>query len=195
MATDEREVSFASFFTAIESGMDVPPVCRPLFDRTGQFRTYQLHCSLIRDAQNKPSGMGIVLFDVTETYLALDAAICRAAWLESVFDCSPQAILVTDTVGCVCALNPACEELLGCEAAALKGRFVEECVPLLTYSSSTPNGERLTHLIALERPTSGVATTRDSAARDLHIKLRTLPMVEKDTGITLGVVNVMHRID
>jgi len=194
MATDEREMSFATYFSAIESGQDPPPVCRPLFDRTGQFRTYQLHLNLIRDPQGRPVGMRIVLLDVTETHNALDAAIRRAGWMESVFDSAPEAILVTDTVGFICALNPAGEELLNCKADALKGRLVEEGVHLLTYSSSDPNGERLTHLAALDRPTNGTATIHDGVGRELHIEISTSPLVESDTGITLGVVNILRKI-
>jgi PAS domain S-box-containing protein len=194
MATDEREISFASYFSAIESGRDMPPVCRPLFDRSGQFRTYQLYCRLVRDAQGKPDGMSIVLLDVTETLNALDAATRSAGWMESIVDSAPEAILVTDTVGFICALNPACEKLLCCKAEALKGKLVEEGVHLLTYSSSVPDGQRLTHLRALDQPTRGNATVHDGFGRELHIEISTSPLIEKDSGITEGVVHVLRKI-
>ena len=194
MATDEKEISFASYFSAIHTGQAAPTVCRPLFDRSGQFRTYQLHLSLIRAPQGAPVGMRIVLLDVSETHCALDAAIRSAGWMESVIASAPEAILVTDTVGFICALNPACEELLCCKAEALKGRLVEEGVHLLTYSSSDPDGQRLTHLLALDQPTRGIATIHDGVGRELRVEISTSPLIEKNTGITEGVVNVLRKI-
>jgi PAS domain S-box-containing protein len=194
MAADEREASFAAFFAIMESGRNPPPVCRPLFDCTGQFRTYQMHMNLIRDAQGNPGGMSIVLLDVTEAQEALDAANQSVGWMESIFDSAPEAMLVTDSIGFISALNPACEALLNRKADELKGMLVEQGVPLLAYSPSTPDGERLTHLAALDLPTRGVATIRDGAGRGLRIEISTSPMVEKDTGITLGVVYVLRKI-
>ncbi len=194
MANDEKDISFARYFSAIQTGQAPPAVCRPLFDRSGEFRTYQLNLSLIRDGEGNPGGVRIVLLDVTETHNALDAAIRSATWTESVIDSAPEAILVTDTVGFICSLNPAGEKLLNCKADTMTGKLVEEGLPLLTYSSSDSDAEQLSHLIALERPTRGVATIRDAAGRALQIEIGTSPMTEKDTGSTVGVVAVLRKI-
>ena len=72
IAVDEKDLSSASFLSLMESGEDPPIVARSIFDRSGTFRTYQLHRRLIRNSRKKPVGMRVIGVDVTETAKALD---------------------------------------------------------------------------------------------------------------------------
>ena len=72
MAVDERDCSHAAFAAHVESGDEPPVITRNIFDRSGSFRTYQFHRSLIRDAHGSPVGMRMIGVDVTETAQALE---------------------------------------------------------------------------------------------------------------------------
>ena len=67
MAVDEQDRSSAAFLSLMESGEDPPVMTHSIFDRSGSFRTYEFHRSLIRDVVGKPVGMRMICVDVTET--------------------------------------------------------------------------------------------------------------------------------
>ena len=67
-----------------------PSSPRSIFDRSGSFRTYEFHRSLIRDGDGKPAGMRMVCVDVTETARALEEARRARQWLESALASLPK---------------------------------------------------------------------------------------------------------
>ena len=113
MAVDEMEYSSAAFLSHMESGEDPPVMTRSIFDRSGSFRTYEFHCSLMRDAMGKPAGMRMLCVDVTETARDLEEARSAQHWLESAMASLAEAVILTDILGVIQSVNPAAEALTG----------------------------------------------------------------------------------
>lgn len=193
MAADEKDPSCAAYFSTIESGENPPVVRRSLFDRSGQFRTYEMHRSLIRDAQGNPTGMRMICVDVTEAKQALEDTSLNRFWLESIVDSMPEAVIVTDAVGFIRLVNPAAAALLGRKAAELTGMLIEQGVPIL--SSGPGSDSALNFNRSLEEPAKGVATVLDYERRELCVEFRTAPIFNKENGSTTGVVAVLRRLE
>jgi PAS domain S-box-containing protein len=193
MPAAEKENSRAAFFKIMESGASPAPIRSAIFTSAGEFRTFDLYRSLIRDAVGNPAGVRMVSFDVTEEQLALQEAHQSRQWLESVLASIADAVIVTDTLGFLCSVNPAAEELLGCKAGDLIGKMIEEGLPLFSYSSA--DQRPLNHRIALAGRTRGVATVLDHARHELRVEISTSPIVDTESGITTGVVNVLRRVE
>jgi PAS domain S-box-containing protein len=140
-----------------------------------------------------PSGVRLVSFDVTAAQFAHEETRQARQWLESVLESISEAIIVTDALGFVRTVNPAAEELLGWKAKELIGKMVEEGLPQLSYTSG--DQKSLTHRIALERRTKGIATVLDHARRELCVEISTSPIVDKESGITAGVASVLRRVE
>lgn len=192
MPAAESEISRAAFFKIMESGANPPPIRRTAYTSAGEFRTFELHRSLMRDALGKPSGVRWVSFDVTEAQLAYDEVHQARQWLESVLASISEAVIVTDALGYVRNVNPAAEELTGWKAEELIGIVIEKGLPQL--SSSSADQKSLTHRIALERRTKGIATVLDHANRELRVEISTSPIVNKESGFTEGVVSVLRQV-
>jgi PAS domain S-box-containing protein len=193
MPAAEKENSRAAFFKIIESGDSPPPIRRTIYTSSGEYRTFEVHRSLIRNAGGKPAGVRMVSFDVTEAQLAQQEAHQARQRLESVLASLSEAVIVTDVLGFVRTVNPAAEDLLGCKAGDLIGKMVEEGLPLLSYTSA--DHRPLTHRIALAGRTRGIATVLDRARRELRVEISTSPTVDTESGITTGVVNVLRRVE
>jgi PAS domain S-box-containing protein len=195
MATDEKDPSCAAYFLLMETGEDPPVVYRSLYDRSGHFRTYQMHRSLIRDAQGKPAGMHLICWDVTESTSALEEARSKSRRLESLFESVPEAILVTDTVGFITSVNSAAEELLGWKASQLNGELIEKGLPVLSYSpvEPLPDGEEFNHFTTLAVRTRGIAKILDGTGKELEVEISTSPMIDSDNNTTIGVVGVLRK--
>ena len=178
MAADEKDPSFAAYCLALESGEEPEAVRRSLYDRSGQFRTYE---------------MRMLCVDVTETRKELEDARRRNAKLESVIESMCTAVLVTDAVGFIRSANPAAEELLGWQTSELRGVSIEEGFPVLAYLGG--GRSELTFSMALEGPSKGLATVLDRQRREVHIELGTSPILDKETGTTIGVVLVLHKLE
>jgi PAS domain S-box-containing protein len=193
MTADEKEMSRAAFFKIIESGDSTPPIRRAVYTSGGEFRTFEVHRSQVRDAQGRPVGVRIVTFDVTEAQLAQEEALKARQWLESVLASISEAVIVSDALGFVRTINPAVEELLGCKAEQLIGKLIEEGLPLLSYSSV--DQRQLTHRTTLEGRTRGIATMLDRARREMRVEISTSPIVDKERGFTTGVASVLRRVE
>jgi PAS domain S-box-containing protein len=193
MPAAEKKLSRAAFFKIMESGENPPPIRRTAYTSAGEYRTFELHRSLIRDAQGRPSGVRWVSFDVTEAQLAHEEAHQARQWLESVLESIAEAVIVTDALGFLRTVNRAAEELLGWKAEELIGKMVEEGLPLLSYSSA--DQRPLTHRIALEGRTKGIATVLDRARREMRVEISTSPIVDKERGFTTGVASVLRRVE
>src|ERR1700734_1978231 len=72
LAFDEKDLSHAEFLAHMQSGGEPPVISRNIFDRSGSFRTYQFHRSLICDHRGNPAGMRMVAVDITEITRNLD---------------------------------------------------------------------------------------------------------------------------
>ena len=190
MAADETEMSRAAFFKIMASGENPSPIRRSFYTCTGEFRTFELHRSLIRDAQGRPAGIRTVSFDVTEAQIAHEETQQARQWLESVLASITEAVMVTDALGFVCFVNPAAEELVGWSAPELIGKVIEKALPRLSYTSA--DGNPLSYRTVLERRTKGVATLLDRERRELRVEISTSPVFDRDRGFTTGVVTVLR---
>jgi PAS domain S-box-containing protein len=192
MPPGEKEQSCAAYMQLLETGAEPQTVHRHIFDKSGEFRIYKMYRRFIRDEAGKPIGMRVISVDVTETTNALEETRRERQWLEHMVACMPAAVIVTDTVGMVTYLNAAAEELLSWMASEAIGTEVEKILPLLEYSAT--DGVMLDHGAALEKPTCGTATTADRQGRQLRVEIRTAPMVNKQTGVTIGVTGFVRRL-
>ncbi len=191
VAPDQKDTSFAAYCSALLSGERPEVVRRSLYDRSGQFRTYEMHRSLVRDAEGNPAGMRMLLVDVSETTKALEEAGSKNVWLESIIDSICEAVFVTDAVGFIRCANPAAETLLGCKASDLTGMSIEEGLPLLAYLSGACTDLKFT--MALEGPTKGMATILDRDRREMNVEIGTSPIFDKENGSTTGVVFILRK--
>jgi PAS domain S-box-containing protein len=180
-----------AFFAMMSSGVE-PPITRRSLYSNGEFRTYELHRTLIRDAEGRPKGVRAVTFDVTETQIAHEEAHRAHMWLESVVHSMSEAIVITDALGFIRSVNPATEALFGWRAAELEGKVVEKAFPLLAYSSES--SKTLTFNMALDSQSRGIATFIDRERREMQVEISTSPVVDKDSGFTIGVVSVMRKV-
>ena len=190
---DEKDMSFASFCSMLESGEEPTAVCRSLYDRSGQFRTYEIHRRLMHDAVGSATGMRMVCVDVTEAKRSLEEARSGSRWLESVLHSICEAIIVTDSFGFIRSVNPAAEALLGWKASELTGVLIEEGLPILAFLS----GDRteLTFSLSLERPATGTATVLNRERREMRIGIGTSPIFDKENGSTAGVVLILRKLE
>jgi len=193
MAADEKDRSFAAYCSALESGQAPPVVRRSVYDRSGQFRTYEMHRGLMRDAQGNPSGMRMLCVDVTEAKKALEDARRASLWLQSVMDSLCMAVIVTDSVGFIRSVNPAAQALLGRNAAGLTGIMIEEGLPILAYRSADQS--ELTFTRSLESPSKGIAAILDRERREIPVEVATSPIFDNENGSTSGVILTLRKLE
>jgi PAS domain S-box-containing protein len=181
-----------AFFATINSGEEPPITRRSLYTR-GEFRTYELHRSLIRNAEGLPVGIRGATIDVTEAQRANEEANRARLWLESVLESMSEAIIITDSLGFIRSVNPATEEMFGWPADELIGKVIEKAFPLLSYISD--NKVQLCFNMSLQSRSRGVATMLDCDRCELQVEISTSPILDMVNGFTTGVVSVMHRVD
>jgi len=193
MALDEKVFSHAAFSAQMRSGMEPPVIIRNIFDRSGSFRTYQMHRSFIRDAQGHPAGMRMVLVDITDSIQQLDETRLSLKWLENAVASLPDAVVLTDPLGFVRSVNRAAEELFRCPAQELTGRIIEEVIPIVAYDPV--DGSPLDRRTAIERHCKGFATLRDRDHAKFKVEISTSPIVSGDSGSVIGVAAILRRLD
>ena len=193
MAADEKDPSFAAYCSTLHTGEKPGAVHRSLYDRSGEFRTYEMHRSLMRDLEGKPVGMRMLCVDVTEAKKALEEAHRSRLQLESVMDSIGEAVIVTDAVGFIRSVNPAAETLLGWKAAEVRGRLIEEGVPIVAYLAG--DRSELDFTLSLERPSKGLATLLDRRGNEVHAEVGTSPIFDKENRSTTGVVLVLRKLE
>lgn len=191
MAADEKDPSFASFCSALESDGDPPAVRRSLYDCSGGFRTYELHRNLVRDCDGKPVGMRILCVDVTKTSKAYAETHHHLVQLRSVLDSIGEAVIVADAMGFILAMNPAAEALLHGVVVELKGTPIEQVLPVLGGSAGEESNRSFTQ--SLECAWKGTTTAFDRAHREFRVEISASPIVEKENGSTTGVVFVLRK--
>jgi len=187
----QAEADRKAFLEMMRSGVEPPKIRRSLY-ANGEFRTYELHRTLIRDAEGRAVGVRGVTFDVTEAENAHEEAHRARMWLESVLDSMTEAVVITDALGFIRSVNPATEALFGWTAEELKGKVIEKAFPLLEYFSESR--VPLSFNMALHSGSRGIATLIDRERRELRVEISTSPVVDKENGFTIGVVSVMQRI-
>jgi PAS domain S-box-containing protein len=192
MAVDEKDRSSAAFLSLMESGEDPPVITRSIFDRSGSFRTYEFHRSLVRDAMGKPAGMRMVCVDVTERARALEEARRAQQWLESAMASLVDAFILTDTLGVVRWVNPATEGLSGSTAQELKGKMIDEVMPIRNYQSV--NGPPLNRRAAIAGACRGIAGVLTRDRKEVRVEISTSPIVDKESGSISGVAALLRKI-
>jgi PAS domain S-box-containing protein len=193
MAADEKDQSFAAYCSTLESGREPGVVLRSLCDRSGQFRTYEMHRKLVRDAEGRPTGMRMMCVDVTEAKKDLDEARGAHLVLESVFNSIGEAVIATDAVGFIRSVNPAAEKLLGFKAGALIGMSIEEGLPIVATLPAARSESIFTAW--LERRMKGFATILDRERREIHVGISASPIQDKGNGSTVGVVILLREVE
>jgi PAS domain S-box-containing protein len=192
VAPDEKDRSFAAYCSALESGENPKAVLRSLCDCSGQFRTYEMHRSLIRDADGNAIGMRMLCVDVSEAKKELEEERRKSLWLESVLESISGAVVATDAIGYIRSVNPAAEVLLGGPVAEFKGMSIEQGLPILGFS---PGGNcACTFNRWLEGPLKGIAIVHNRKREEIRVGLNISPIVDKENGSTAGVVLVLRKI-
>lgn len=193
MAMDEKDFSAAAFLSAMASDDDPPAIERSLFDRSGTFRTYKIHRSLIRDIAGRPTGMRMILVDVTNLRNALDEARRSAQWLANAMRSLAQAIILCDALGTIRSVNPAGERLTGWCARDLAGKAIEVVLPVQPIP---PGGrEFLDQHSMLEHSFRGKASLLTRELSEVGVELCTSPIVEEGSGAVSGVVALLRKIE
>jgi len=193
MASDQIDCSSAAFQSLMASGGDPPVITRSLFDRTGSFRTYEMHRKLIRDADGRPAGIRMICVDVTDARKMQEEARREVQWLTSVVQSFANAVILTDILGIVRSVNRAAEELFGFTAQELNGKVIEETVPMLEYESL--DGIVLNRRTAIERSCKGIATLLVRGSRRVRVEMNTSPILDKESGSVSGVAAILREID
>ncbi len=193
VAEDEKTLGRKAFLAIMASGEEPPVIRRSLYNGVNEFRTYEMYRSLICDSEGRPAGMRYAYIDVTEAQIAHEETQKARQWLESVLASIAEAVIVTDGLGFVRTVNPAAEELLGWKAEEMIGKVIEKGMPVLAYTSSEQKS--LTHRIALEKRTRGIATVLDRERRQLRVEISTSPILDKENSFTMGVVSVLRRME
>jgi PAS domain S-box-containing protein len=193
MACGEKTFSSAAFLSQMASGEDPPVITRNIFDRSGSFRTYQMHRSFIRDADGNPAGMRMVFVDVTDARKQLDETRLAFRWLENAFASLADAVVLTDPLGFVRSVNNAAQERFAWTAQDLTGRIIEEAIPILAYEPI--DGPPLDRRIAIERHCTGIATLLTRDRHEVRVEMSTSPIVDKDSGAVIGVAAVLRKLE
>ncbi len=190
MAIDEQDRSSAAFLKHMESGEDPPVMTRAIFDRSGSFRTYEFHRSLMHDAMGKPAGMRMVCVDVTETARVLDGVRSAQHWLKSAIESLAEAVILTDILGVVQSVNPAAEELSGWSASGLIGKTIDELLPTQAFPAG--GGVFLDLRALLDRPCKGTAGLLTRERKEVRVEISTSPILDRQSGAITGVVAILR---
>ena len=193
LAIDEKTRSTAAFLSLMASGEEPPIICRSIFVRSGKFRTYEIHRSMIRTTGGKPAGMRMIFMDVTERKNALEEAQRACQWLENAVRSVTEAVVLTDVLGLVLSANPAAEALLGFTIRELEGKVIEEAVPILEYRSL--DGAVLDRRAAIEKSCKGLATLLVRNGSKLKVEISTSPILDKNNGCVSGVAAILRQMN
>lgn len=188
----QAEQDRSAFFAMMERGEDPPLTRRTLFNG-GEFRTYELHRTLIRDAGGRPVGVRAATIDVTETQIALDSANQARIWAENVFASMSEAIFIMDALGFILSVNPAAETLFGWKAEELIGKAIDQAFVPQSYASQS--GIPLDFNRALQTRSRGVATFLDRENRVVRVRISTSPIIDQASGSISGVVGILYQLD
>lgn len=193
MACGDKNFSSAAFLSQMASGDDPPVITRSLFDRSGSFRTYQMHRSFIRDADGNPAGMRMMFVDVTVAMKQLDETRLALKWFENAFASLGDAVVLTDPLGFVLSVNHAAEELFHATAQELTGKIIEEAIPIVAYEAI--DGPPLDRRAAIERHCRGIVTLLTRERLKVRVEISTSPILDKESGSVIGVAAILRKLD
>lgn len=193
LAIDEKNRSTAAFLSLMTTGEEPPAICRSIFDRSGKFRTYEIHRSIIRTTGGKPAGVRMIFMDVTECKNALEEAQRTCQWLESAMHSAADAVILTDALGMIRSANPAAERLSGWSTNELTGMAIDELMPI----QARPSGDRsaLDLQAMLQLPCNGMATVRTRERQQIEVEISTSPILDKNNGSVSGVAAILRRVE
>lgn len=195
MAPEDIEISQEAFFDLMRTGEEPTAIRRTLITQTGDFRTYELHRTVILDAEGHRAGLRYAAIDITEARIEHERAHRARMWLESVLASVGEAVIVTDALGFIRYVNPATVELSGWEAEEMVGKAVEKCLPVLSYASSSGDRTPLNFRMTVEKKWKGVVTVLDHGRNELKLEISTSPILDRERGYTIGVVSILRRMD
>jgi PAS domain S-box-containing protein len=191
VAIDEKDRSSAAFHALMVSGEEPPVIHHAIFDRSGKFRTYEMHRRLIRNGKKKAAGIRMICIDVTETKRDLEEAQRAQQWLESAMRSFAEAVILTDALGLIHSVNPAAEKLCSRSAVDLKAMAIDELLSV----EARPGGNKtmLDLQTMLQIPLKGIATVKAGERRPVKVEFSTSPILEKDSGSVSGVVALLRQ--
>lgn len=193
VARDQQAASRNAFYAVMETGIDPPVTCRSLFTPEGGYRTFRFERNLIRNDEGRPSGMRIIMTDITEMQLELERERKARMWLESISDSMYESVIVTDVLGFVRFANVASEKLTGWTAAELTRTTLQKCIPILSFIPT--DGVAFNPHRIVEHRTFGIATILNKEREELKVFLNTSPIIDNIEGTTIGVVYVMRKAE
>lgn len=191
MALDEKDLSCATFLSHMASGEELPVIPRSLFDRSGTFRVYEIHASLIRDAEGKPAGMRMLCVDVTGARKALEDARRDCQWLESAIQSLSEAFILMDALGTIRSMNRAAEELSGWCACDLTGMAIEKLLPVQAFPPGSST--LLDYRAMLEGACRGIAGVLTRERKELRVEISTSPVADRESGSVSGVAVLLRK--
>jgi PAS domain S-box-containing protein len=138
------------------------------------------------------------LIQTIEAALLKHAAECRArehqSWLAATFQCIHDAVIGTDSEGCVKLINPAAETLTGWSQAEAVGQDQSHIFKLLNPDTRQPEDSAVVLVIrnktAYRSDQSRIVVARDGTET---IGLETAAPILNLAGKTVGVVLVFRR--
>jgi PAS domain S-box-containing protein len=193
LAIDEKDRSSAAFHALMVSGEEPPVIHHSIFDRSGKFRTYEMHRRLIRNGRKKAAGIRMICIDVTEAKRDLEEAQRARQWLESAMLSLAEAVILTDALGLIHSVNPAAEKLCSRSAVALKAMAIDELLSVEPRPGE--NGATLDLQTMLQIPVKGIATVKASERRPVKVEFSTSPIFEKDSGSVSGVTALLRQLE
>ena len=120
------------FFRAVQASLDATGKWQgEIWSRrkTGEVYPEWLTVSAIRNADGVLTHYVCTHFDISERKAVEKALLDSQARLQSIFDASPDALLISDAQGMIVMANQRCERLLGYLQEELLGQSVEVLVP------------------------------------------------------------------
>jgi PAS domain S-box-containing protein len=193
VAPDQQQMSHDSFCALMENGGDPPTIRRAIYTPNGGFRTYELHRSMVHDAEGRPAGLRMLLFDITEQIIELEWEKRARLWLESISDSLAEAVIVTDALGFIRFVNAAAEHLTEWQASELVRMTIAKAVPILSYSRA--DGVPFNYRLVLERHSSGIITFLSKNKLQVTVAFSTAPVLDKLKESTIGVSYVFRKLD
>jgi PAS domain S-box-containing protein len=188
----QAELDRNAFFATLNSSED-PPVIRRTLYANGEFRTMQLHRTLMRDAEGRPTGICGASFDVTDYQNAHEEADRARTWMESVLGSMTEAVFTMDAMGSILSANPAAEEMFGWKGAELVGKAIDQVFEPQSYVSAS--GAQLTFNTALHTRSRGIAIFLDRQHRQVRVEITTSPILDTKSGFISGVVGVLRSVE
>lgn len=191
MAADQVDLSRKAFMAIIESGKEPPVIQRALYTQNGEYRTYEMFRSLIRDEQGRTAGLRYVYIDITKAQSAREEAQQTHHFMKSILESLSEVVIVIDSLGAVRLANQAAEAFAGLSAADMFGRQIEECIMFVSYEMNS--GENFSLSTALGKPYAGRTVIRDRKKQELQMEINTSPIVDKKHEYSMGVVITLRR--